>query len=76
MLSGYDMPLYNEMLRKKDGWARVSIKTHTRDTNGKDCVRNEVLWPNKHFVNAAKTGRVPIRLSGAEKRDDKVNPCR
>lgn len=76
LLSGYDTPLYNEMLRKKDGWARVLIKTHTRDTNGKDYVRNEVLWQNKHFVKAAKTGRVPIRLSRAEKRDDKVNPPR
>ncbi len=76
LLSGYDTPLYNKMLRKSDGWRRMSIKTHTRDTNGKDYVRNEVLWQNKHFVKAAKTGRVPIRLSKAEKRDDKVNPPR
>lgn len=76
LLSGYDTPLYKRMLRAKDGWKRVSIKTHTRDTNGKDYVRNEVLWQNKHFVKAARNGRVPIRLTKAEKRDDKVNPPR
>lgn len=76
LLSGYDTPLYREMLRAKDGWKRVAIKTRTRDTKGKDYVRNEVLWQNKHFVKAAKNGRVPIRLSKAEKRDDKVNPSR
>lgn len=76
LLSGYDTPLYRATLRAKDGWKRVSIKTHTRDTKGKDYVRQEVLWQNKHFVKAAKSGRVPIRLSKAEKRNDKVNPRR
>jgi len=76
LLSGYDTPLYRKMLRAKDGWKRITINTHTRDTNGKDYVRQEVLWQNKHFVKAAKSGRVPIRLSKAEKRDDKVNPQR
>ena len=76
LLSGYDTPLYRRMLRAKEGWKRVSIKTHTRDTNGKDYVRNEVLWKNKHFVKAARNGHVPIRLTKAEKRDDKVNPPR
>lgn len=76
LLSGYDTPLYRRMLRPRDGWKRVAIKTHTRDTKGKDYVRQEVLWQNKHFVKAAKTGRVPIRLSKAEKRGDKVNPRR
>jgi DNA adenine methylase len=76
LLSGYDTPLYKKMLRRKDGWKRVSIKTHTRDTDGKDYVRHEVFWQNKHFVKAAKTGRVPIRLSKAERRNDKLNPPR
>lgn len=76
LLSGYDTPLYKRMLRTQDGWKRVSIKTHTRDTDGKDYVRREVLWQNKHFVKAAKTGRVPIRLTASEKREDKVNPPR
>lgn len=76
LLSGYDTPLYKEMLRADKGWKRVSIKTHTRDTAGKDYVRHEVLWQNKHFVNAAKSGRLNLRLTTAEKRDGKVNPPR
>jgi DNA adenine methylase len=76
LLSGYDTPLYRKMLRPKDGWKSVSIKTHTRDTDGKDYVRREVLWQNKHFVKAARTGRVPIRLTPSEKRNDKINPPR
>lgn len=76
LLSGYDTPLYREMLRAKDGWKRVTIKTHTRDTSGNDYARQEVLWQNKHFVKAAKSGRVPIRLTRAEKKDNKVNPQR
>lgn len=76
LLSGYDTPLYKRMLRAKDGWRRVAINTHTRDTGGNDYVRREVLWQNKHFVKAAKSGRVPIRLTKAEKRNDKVNPQR
>lgn len=76
LISGYDTPLYKKMLRAKDGWKRVAIKTHTRDTKGKDYIRNEVLWQNKNFVKAAKLGRVPVRLSKAEKRNDKVNPQR
>ena len=76
LLSGYDTPLYKQMLRAEDGWKRVLIKTHTRDTLGKDYVRQEVLWQNKHFVKAAKIGRVPIRLTAAEMLQDKVNPRR
>jgi len=76
LLSGYDTPLYKKMLRADMGWKRVSIKTHTRDTNGKDYVRHEVLWQNKHFAKAAKSGRINIRLTKAEARDGKVNPPR
>lgn len=76
LLSGYDTPLYKKMLQAKDGWRRVTINTHTRDTGGNDYVRREMLWQNKHFVKAAKSGRVPIRLTKAEKRNDKVNPRR
>jgi DNA adenine methylase len=76
LLSAYDTPLYRNALRTKDGWKRTSIKTHTRDTNGTDYVRNEVLWQNKHFVKAVKSGRVPIRLSKSERKGDKINPPR
>jgi DNA adenine methylase len=76
LLSGYDTPLYNETLTRKKGWKRVVIETHTRDTQGKNYSRSEVLWLNKHFVRAKKLGRVPIRLTKEEKEQNKVNPAR
>lgn len=76
LLSGYDTPLYNEMLHPHDGWERKVIETHTRDTTGRDYARSEVLWQNKHFVDAVKTGKVPIHLTAKEKRQNKINPAR
>jgi hypothetical protein len=76
LLSGYDTALYRKLLPSKEGWKRKLVKTHTRDTTGKDYVRTEVLWLNKHFVNAAKTGRVPIQLTKKEQRQNKINPVR
>jgi DNA adenine methylase len=76
LISGYDNPLYNSYLTKREGWKRVSIKTHTRDTKGKDLARTEILWKNPAFVKAVSTGRVPIRLSATEKANYKVNPRR
>src|SRR5215212_9386079 len=48
LLSGYDTPLYMEMLPPAKGWTRTVIETHTRDTTGKDYARSEVLWHNKY----------------------------
>jgi DNA adenine methylase len=76
LVSGYGNPLYDSHLTQKKGWKRVEIKTHTRDTKGKDLDRTEVLWQNKFFVKAAKQDRVPIRLSPTEKANNKVNPAR
>ncbi len=76
LVSGYSNPLYNSFLTKERGWKRVAIKTHTRDTKGKDFSRTEVLWKNRFFVKAASSGRVPIRLSTKEKANYKVNPVR
>jgi DNA adenine methylase len=76
LLSGYDTPLYRAMLKAKDGWKLRFIKTHTRDTTGRDYARTEVLWLNKHFVKAATSGKVPIRLTKEERRQNKVNPAR
>lgn len=76
LVSGYDNPLYNSVLTRRAGWERTTIKTHTRDTKGKDLVRNEVLWKNRFFVKAVAIGRVPIRLSPKERADHKVNPVR
>lgn len=76
LLSGYDTPLYNEMLTSRDGWERRVIETHTRDTSGKDYARTEVLWLNRHFVAAARADQVPIELTENEKEQNKLNPER
>ncbi len=76
LLSGYDNPLYRKMLQRAYGWTRTTIKTHTRDTTGRDYARTEVLWKNAPFVWAKKNNRVPIRLSSQEKQQNKVNPPR
>ena len=76
LISGYDNELYNDRLSERDGWTRVKIKTHTRDTRGMDYARTEVLWKNKHFVKAEKTGKVPIRLTKQEIKENKINPPR
>jgi DNA adenine methylase len=76
LVSGYDNPLYKSFLTERRGWERVTIETHTRNTNGKDISRTEVLWKNRFFVKASSTGRVPIRLTAKEKADYKVNPVR
>jgi DNA adenine methylase len=76
LLSGYDNSLYRSYLNKRNGWERETIDTHTRDTNGTNLKRIEVLWKNKHFVKASQTGRVPIRLTRKEKAYNKLNPLR
>jgi DNA adenine methylase len=76
LLSGYDTMLYNEMLLPEKGWTRSVIETHTRDTTGKDYARSEVLWHNQHFDRAFKSGRVPIRLTEKERKQNKINPER
>jgi len=76
LVSGYDNPLYNSYLTAKRGWKRSKIETHTRDTKGEDLKRTEILWQNRQFVKAAKSGQIPIRLSKLEKANNKVNPVR
>lgn len=76
LISAYENSLYKRLLRKKDGWERKLIETHTRDTEGRDFARTEVLWMNSRFVRANKAGKVPILLRKKEKRDNKINPPR
>lgn len=76
LISGYDNELYNTRLSGRHGWTRVNVKTHTRDTRGKDYERTEILWKNKHFVKAEKTGKVPVRLTKQEIEENKINPRR
>jgi len=76
LISGYENELYAEMLKKKDGWSKCKIETHTRDTSGKDYSRTEVLWMNDQFRKAQRNRRVPIRLKKEEKKQNKLNPPR
>jgi DNA adenine methylase len=76
LVSGYKNELYDSYLTKERGWKRQVIKTKTRNTNGQDLTRTEVLWKNRFFVKACKTGRVPITLTKKERDYVKVNPVR
>jgi DNA adenine methylase len=76
LISGYRNKVYDSILTKDRGWHRTSIATITRDTTGKDYERTEVLWRNSRFMQAQRTGKVPIRLSKKEVKEKKVNPVR
>ncbi len=76
LLSGYDSDLYKRTLSRKKGWERTTLNTNTRDTTGKDHPRTEVLWKNKYYLKAERTGKVPIRLTAKEKAVNKINPPR
>ncbi len=76
LISGYTNDLYDELLSEERGWRKEEIKTHTRDTKGKDYAKTEVLWKNRVFCKAKASGRVPIRLSRKEKSENKINPPR
>jgi len=76
LISGYDNSLYRDTLNFKSGWRRLLINTSTRDVNGRDLPRTEVLWMNKHFNNARRNGSTIIKLTKKEALNKKVNPTR
>jgi len=76
VISGYETKLYDELLTAKKGWKKTKIRTRTRDTTGKDYARTEIIWRNKHCMQAIKKDAVPIRLTRKEKAQNKVNPPR
>lgn len=76
LISGYRNKVYDSILTRDKGWHRVSIATLTRDTTGKDYERTEVLWRNSRFTEAQKKGKILIRLSKKEVKENKVNPAR
>ena len=75
-ISGYENQLYNSILRKENGWQKKSIETTTKNSTGKAHKRIEVVWMNKHYINALETGKVPIELTEKEKSQRKINPER
>lgn len=76
LISGYRNKLYDSTLTRRNGWHRTTIDTHTRDTTGKDYSRTEVLWRNAQFMQARKTGKLQLRLTKAEIKENKINPPR
>jgi len=75
-LSGYENDLYNDYLTSANRWHKKHIKATTRSHNGKDIKRKEIVWYNEQYAKAVKSGRVPVRLSEKERKNNKVNPKR
>lgn len=75
-LSGYENDLYNDYLTPANGWHKQRIKATTRGHNGKDSERQEIVWYSEKYMNAFKSGRVPVHLSAKERQQNKVNPKR
>jgi len=75
-ISGYENEYYNSILTEPNGWTKKTIETNTKDTNGTNHTRTEVIWMNKHFTKVLNTNRIPIRLSQKERKQNKINPER
>jgi len=75
-ISGYENDFYNSILNEKKGWKKKTIETITKDSKGNSHDRTEVVWMNKHYVNALKTQEVPIKLTEKERTQGKLNPIR
>lgn len=76
LLSGYENDLYRDYLTKDRGWNWRTAKTTTRGHNGKDSLREEIIWFNAHYAAARNSKRVPIYLSRKERAYGKANPKR
>ena len=76
LISGYHHPMYARALPAKAGWTCTEIPTTTRDTSGRDFVRNEVFWHNAAFELAVRTANAPLLLSPMEREHAKLNPGR
>ena len=72
-ISGYENELYSKLLTEQKGWKRKTIDTITKDNNGKSYSRKEVVWVNKHFQKAVTSGKIQIKLTPEERRQNKVN---
>jgi DNA adenine methylase len=75
-ISGYASDLYADYLTKRNGWRKVLIDAVTKGNNGKSFKREEIIWFNRAFTEALKSGEVPIKLKKKEDRNRKVNPVR
>jgi len=72
-ISAYEHPLYEAMLT--DGWwCKRTIATSTKGSNGIVKERLEVVWMNKHYVNALQREQLPMILTAKEKSEGRCNP--
>jgi DNA adenine methylase len=75
-ISGYESSLYDLMLTEENGWQRKTIETTTKGVTGTSFERSEIVWMNKHFIDALESGIVPITLTEKEHVQGKLNPER
>jgi DNA adenine methylase len=75
-ISGYQHELYDLYLTPKRGWSKETIAATTKGNNGKSFQRVEVIWFNESYSLARDRGRLPLRLSKEESKNNKVNPKR
>ncbi|PLX09475.1 MAG: hypothetical protein C0596_02770 [Marinilabiliales bacterium] len=75
-ISGYENDLYSSILTTQNGWKRKTIATETKDSKGNGHARTEVIWMNKHFINAQANNEIPIELTEKEMLQNKLNPER
>ena len=75
-ISGYESKLYNTLLTEAKGWKRETFEAITKGTNGDAHSRREVVWMNKHFQRSVQSGKIRIRLTSEEIKQNKVNPER
>ncbi len=75
-ISGYESDLYTSALTTRRGWVKREISSMTKGHNGKTEKRTEVVWFNRAYSGARKRGRVPIRLTKTEIKENKINPLR
>ena len=75
-ISGYENSLYEKMLTSSKGWRKRTIDTITKDIKGNGHARQEMVWTNKPFQRAMDTGKLLLRLTKKELKNNKINPER
>jgi DNA adenine methylase len=75
-ISGYDHEIYHSMLTLNKDWTKTTIDTITKDIKGNGLERQEVVWTNKYFQEAVKNNKLPLKLTKAEIKENKLNPER
>ena len=75
-ISGYESDIYKELLTDKHGWDYKIISAVTKGHNGQEVGRKEVVWMNKYYLKALKSGKVQIKLTDSELKNKKMNPER